>query len=156
MQAALARDNASDAAPRASPQPDGRSQTRVVLLLGMLVVLPVLVAIAYFATRSVLPEASLLKFAVSQGNSSLIQAQYLNVTSMQQVSGQLFPSLNPQTLAVPLQVNPPSVDFVGLLLVTVAAVVILIFWRGLRTRRVRTAPFEDSGNLLAEKRRKLA
>jgi len=114
------------------------------------------VAIAYFATRSVLPEASLLKFAVSQGNSSLIQAQYLNVTSMQQVSGQLFPSLNPQTLAVPLQVNPPSVDFVGLLLVTVAAVVILIFWRGLRTRRVRTAPFEDSGNLLAEKRRKLA
>jgi hypothetical protein len=70
----------------------------------LLALFPLLVAVAYFATRSVLPEASMLRFAVSQENLSFTQAQYFNVTSLQQVSGQLFPSLNSQTLVTP----PPS------------------------------------------------
>jgi hypothetical protein len=122
----------------------------------LLALFPLLVAVAYFATRSVLPEASMLRFAVSQENLSFTQAQYFNVTSLQQVSGQLFPSLNSQTLVTPLLLNPPTIEFVGILLIVAVAIVVLIVWRGLRTRRGRTSPFEDTDNLLADQRRKLA
>jgi hypothetical protein len=98
----------------------------------------------------------MLGFAVPQGGSTITQAQYFNVTSLQQVSGQLFPSLNSQALATPLLLNPPTVDFVGILLVAAVAIVALIVWRGLRTGRGRTAPFEDADHLLADQRRKLA
>ncbi len=156
MHAALAHNTPSDEARPSTSKAGERSRAQLFLFVGMLILFPLFVAVAYFATRSVLPEASVLKLAVSQGNSSFTQAQYLNVTSLQQVSGQLFPSLNSQTLASPLLVNPPTVDFLGVLLVLTAAVVVLIVLRGLRTRRSRTAPFEDADNLLADQRRKLA
>jgi hypothetical protein len=122
----------------------------------LLLLFPLFVAVAYFATRSVLPEASVPGLAVPQGGSAITQAQHFNVTSLQQVSGQLFPSLSSQALATPLLVNPPAVEFVGMLLVAAVAIVALIVWRGLRSGVGRTAPFEDDGHLLADQRRKLA
>ena len=152
----LAHNTSSDGDGISASRPGNRSRGRLFLFVGMLVLFPFFVTVAYFATRSVLPEASMLRFAVSEGSSSFTQAQYFNVTSLQQVSGQLFPSLNSQSLASPFLVSPPTVDFVGILLVLAVAIAVVILWRGLRTRRVRTAPFEDTDNLLADQRRKLA
>src|ERR1035438_6813850 len=133
----LAHNTSSDGDGISASRPGNRSRGRLFLFVGMLVLFPLFVAVAYFATRSVLPEASMLRFAVSEGSSSFTQAQYFNVTSLQQVSGQLFPSLNSQSLASPFLVSPPTVDFVGILLVLAVAIAVVILWRGLRTRRVR-------------------
>jgi hypothetical protein len=146
------------AADENDPPPQARSgdgtRTRVALFLGVLV-FPLLVVVAYFATRTLLSGPSALEFAVSQGESSATQVQSFNNTSLQQVAGQLFPSLSSQSLANPLLLNLPTIDFAGVLLVVVVAVVVLIAWRGLSARRLRTAPFEDAGNLIADNRRKL-
>ena len=121
---------------------------------------PLLVLVAYLATRTVLPGSSALEFAVSEGNpSSLTSVQSLNDTSPQQVAGRLFPPLSSQSLANPLLVKLPgttAIDLIGALLIVTAVVVVLMAWKGLGTRRRRTTPFEDAGDLLGDNRLKLA
>jgi hypothetical protein len=49
-----------------------------------------------------------------------------------------------------------GINLVEVLLIVTVGVAALIVWRGLSTRRGRTTPFEDDGDLLAERRRKMA
>ncbi len=137
-------------------QAGGGFRSRVVVFLGMILAFPLLVVVAYFATRSVLPGLSALDAAVPQGSSTLTVVQSFNDTSLQQVTGQLFPSLNSQSLETPLLVNLSPIDLVGLLLFATAAILVLVVWRGLKSRRGRTAPFEDPGDFLEGNRRRLA
>src|SRR5580692_584323 len=69
------------------PPPWARSgdgtRARVALFLGVLV-FPLLVVVAYFATRTLLSGPSALEFAVSQVGSSPSQVQSFNNTSLQQ------------------------------------------------------------------------
>jgi len=120
-----------------------------VLLL--VLVFPLLVVVAYFSTRHVLPEIAGLSFSLPQGGLATASVQSLNYSSLQAASGQLFPSLN---------VLPSSgvsgINLVEVLLIVTVGVAALIVWRGLSTRRGRTTPFEDDGDLLAERRMKWA
>jgi hypothetical protein len=126
----------------------------------VILVFPLLVLVAYLATRTVLPGSPALQFAVPEGNSSsLAGVQLFNDTSPQQVAGRLFPPLSSQSLTNPLLVKLPgttAIDLVVVLLIVTAVIVALIARTGLGARRRRTAPFEDAGDLLADNRRKLA
>jgi len=156
MTMTLGRDAAMDEGSVPPDRPDEWSRARVAVFLGMILAFPLLVVVAYFATRSVLPGLSMLESAVPQGSSAVTVVQSFNDTSLQQVTGQLFPSLNSQSLATPLLVNLPAVDFVGVLLFATATILVLVLWRGLNARRGRTTPFEDPGDLLEGNRRRLA
>ncbi|MDA4113967.1 MAG: DUF4129 domain-containing protein [Thaumarchaeota archaeon] len=124
---------------------------RAALILVMILVFPLLVVAAYFATRQVLPEIGGLTFSLPQDGVQTASAQSLNSSGLQEASGQLFPSLKVLTSS-----SLSSINLVEVLLIVTLAVVVLIVWRGFGRRRGRTTPFEDDGDLLAERRRKMA
>lgn len=138
-------------------QEGGRSSVPVALILVLVVVFPLVVVIAYFASRTVLPELSGLVFSSPQGgilDESLTSVRTLNSSSIQQqVTGQLF---SPPSMAFLSPIlKPLQVNFVGIVLVVAAAMVGLVAWRGLRTRRRPTPAFDEEG-LVAERRRKVS
>src|SRR6202522_4613526 len=77
-----------------APRPGERSGLRVALVLLLVLVFPLLVVVAYFSTRHVLPEIAGLSFSLPQGGLATASVQSLNYSSLQAASGQLFPSLN--------------------------------------------------------------
>jgi hypothetical protein len=133
------------------PRQSEGSRVRAALIVVMILVFPLLVVAAYFATRNVLPEIGGLTFSLPQGGVQTGSARSINSTGLQEASGQLFPSLS-----VPSSPNLSSINLVEVLLILTLAVVALIVWRGFSTRRRRTTPFEDDGDLLADRRRKMA
>jgi hypothetical protein len=147
MLAGLARDEAADGV--GLSRPGRRFPVRVVLILAMILIFPLLVVVAFFATRHVLPEIGGFSFDLPQGGLPGTGVQSLNSTSLRAASDQLFPSLN--VLPSP---DVPAINLVEVLLIVMLAIVGLIVWRGLSTRRGRTAPFEDDD--LEDKRRKMA
>jgi hypothetical protein len=160
VRTASARDTTADEDGHPPTRSGDVARASVVLVLGVIFVFPLLVLVAYFATRTVLPGSSALQFAVPEGNSSsLAGVQPFNDTSPQQVAGRLFPPLSSQSLTNPLLVKLPgttTIDLAVVLLIVTAVIVALIARTGLGTRRRRTTPFEDAGDLLADNRRKLA
>ena len=150
MRAGLTQGEAADEDNAPSPKPGGRFPVRVALILAVILIFPVLVVVAYFATRNVLPDVGGFSFGLPQGGLPGAGVQSLNSTSLRVASEQLFPSLN----VLPSQ-NLPAINLVEVLLIVMLTVVGLIVWRGLSTRRGRTAPFEDDGDL-ADKRREMA
>jgi hypothetical protein len=123
----------------------------MAFILLLILIFPLLVVVAFFATRHVLPEIGGLSFSLPQGGLATASVQSLNYSSLQAASGQLFPSLN--VLPSP---GVSGINLVEVLLIVTVGVAALIVWRGLSTRRGRTTPFEDDGDLLAERRRKMA
>jgi hypothetical protein len=131
---------------------DALPNLRVVVLLLFAIVFPLLAVVAYLSTRGVLSYSSMLEIAADQGGPSTLRVQTLDNSSLQQLSGQPFSYLNPQTLANYSVFGLPAVGSVELLLAVAAAVVVLLVWRSFRVRLGRTSPFEDDG-LSAESRR---
>lgn len=122
---------------------------RTYLVVLMIVVFPLLVAVAYFASRSTLPAVVAHGFSLPQGNFTTLHIQTFNYTTIQQANGQLFPSLN-----LPSLPSLPRIDPAIVLLVLAAAVIVLILFRGLLTRAKPTTPFEDES--LEDRRHKVA
>jgi hypothetical protein len=139
-------------------QARGRFQVRVAFIVAMILIFPLLVFVAYFATRNVLPELSQLKFAFPQSSASITtQTPSFNNTSLNQATSQLFPSSSPSSLPyLSSLLNLPRIDLVEVLLIVTAVVAVLIVSRSLSTRRRPTTPFEDDEDLLANKRREMA
>jgi hypothetical protein len=129
----------------------GESRRRITLVLATIVIFPLLVVVAYFSTRTVLPEVAGIKFSLPQNNASVASVHSFNFTSLQQAKDQVFPSLN-----LPSLPNLPQVNLADLLLVLALAVVAVIVFRGFVSRREGTTPFEGEADLLAERRRKAA
>ncbi len=126
-----------------------RTPGRLALILAAIVSLPLLVVLAYFATRSVLPRVASLKLTLPQNNGTAPPNGYLNVSSIQQARGQLFPSFNFPSLP-----NLPQINTVDLLLAATLAIVVVVLFRGLSDRKRPTAPFEDEA--LSDRRKRVA
>ncbi|MDA4122505.1 MAG: DUF4129 domain-containing protein [Thaumarchaeota archaeon] len=125
-----------------------RTPRRVALILAAIVSLPLLVVLAYSATKSVLPRVTGLKLTLPPNNGTVPPSGYVNATSNAQEKGPLFPSFN-----LPSLPNLPQINTVDLLLAVTLAIVVVVLFRGLG-RKGHTAPFEE--DILSDRRRKVA
>lgn len=133
-------------------RPDEPRGIRFTILLALAIVFPLLVLLAYLATRSVLSYSAMLEIAAQQGGATGFRIQQVGNSSYQQLPGQPLAFLNPQTLSGSSLFGAPAVSSIEVLLVIAAAVAFLMVWRGFRVRLGSTEPFEDDG-LAAEERR---
>ena len=134
---------------------NGNGRMRVALVLGAIIVFPLLVVAAFFATRSVVPELYSLTFPLPAANSTSIQIGYFDNATLQQVTSRLFPPQGPSIAGVSSWPSLPQIDVVGLLLVVTALTVAVILWRSLASRRGPVVPFEGE-DLVADNRKKVA
>ena len=157
MTTTLAHDDAAAEGAVAPEQSSKWSSARVAVFLGMILAFPLLVVVAYFATRSVLPGLSMLEAAVPQGNSTITGGPVLQRHEPPASDG---PALSVAELPVtcyPAAGQPARRRLSsGSSCSQPQRYSRLSLWRGLDSRRGRTAPFEDPGNLLEGNRGKLA
>lgn len=120
----------------------------------MAVVFPLFVVLAYFSTRNALSEPSIIYNSTLTGP-TLPQVQGYSNSTLQQQTGQLFPTPQPQLFGLS-SYNLPTLNVVAILLVLAAVLIGLIAWRGLRTGKSSLRPFDASGELAAENRGRVA
>ena len=130
--------------------------TRSVLLLGLSVLFPLLVVIAYVSTRGVLSGFSMLTVAVSQQSSLNVQLQSFDSSPLSHLTGQNFLPTGSSPLGGVFLVGLPGLDYLAVLVVVAAATMVVVVMRGLGRRRSRTAPFDVDEVGLEEGRERLA
>jgi hypothetical protein len=138
----------SDAADDDGRLLDGRDPGLLLLAF----VFPLLVVVAYLATRSALSYSSALEIAAGQGGPSTLRVQVLDNSSLQQLSGQPSSYLNPQSLTSYSVFGLPAISSMEILVAVAGAVAVLMIWRGLRVHVGHTAPFEDDGLFVGGRR----
>lgn len=132
-----------------------RLSRRAMLLIAVLVVFPLFVVIAYFASQRVLGDYSVPPVVLNGGNSPGVQGQVLFSTTTQ--GGNLSatpPPSGAEPFGSSILFQIPPVNFLGLLLGLALVVAIFVAIRGLRTTRERIVPFEDLG--VNDRREKVA
>ncbi len=142
----------SDAADDDGRRLDGRDAG----LLLFAFVFPLLVVVAYLATRSALSYSSTLEIAAGQGGPSTLLVHGLDNSSLQHLSGQPSSYLNQQSLTSYSVFGLPAISSMEILVAVAAAVAVLTIWRGLRVNVSHTAPFKDDGLSVGSRRAAVA
>ena len=137
-----------------SKERQGRSFARLVLVVSAILVFPLLVTIAYFATRNLLPRLE---------GFSLPAPPMANATGPTAILSRLFPESVPPSAASYSGLTFLELTYAAVLLVMSLLIVVLVLNRGLfsvrriQVKRIRTSPFDEKEeDVIVEERHEVA